>query len=276
MTRFDLPRVRLRELERLLKERRGECVPLCEFLAPMARCFRQNLCNLGKPAEVADIAERFHAHHYEYPAPGFTKAHFEAAAIAAVRRPRLESADTLGRRLCLTDEERTLLGITTIGACDVTRAQRARRRRERKRQRDRQRAARKRAERGAIPRSQYLAESKARMRPWEAMGISQRTYYRRLKAAQVNHPGNNGTGPSPREKGGTGRSPTNLYNGLRPACATVWHGSKESGLPREDPLSGTDRARATTPVQRTGRRGTPDGVADADRPTRDGPAGLRP
>jgi hypothetical protein len=157
MTRFDLPRVRLRELERLLKERRGECVPLCEFLAPMARCFRQNLCNLGKPAEVADIAERFHAHHYEYPAPGFTKAHFETAA-----------------------------------------------------------------------------------------------------------------------KGGTGPSPTNLYNGLRPACATVWHGSKESGLPREDPLSGTDRARAITPVQRTGRRGTPDGVADADRPTRDGAAGLRP
>jgi hypothetical protein len=103
----------------------------------------------------------------------------------AVRRPRLDNADECARRLRVTYEERTLLQLTTIGAIDADKRERARRRKARKLQRDRQRAARKRAARGAVSRAQYLAESLTATRPWEAASVSRRTWYRR-----------NGTGAS--------------------------------------------------------------------------------
>jgi hypothetical protein len=107
-------------------------------------------------------------------------------AIDSVRgAPRLR-ADTQAKELQVTDRERTALRLVTIGSIDVDKRERARRRKARKRIRDRERNARKRAAKGATPRAQWLAGSISRLKPWEAMGISRRTYYRR-----------NGTGVSP-------------------------------------------------------------------------------
>jgi hypothetical protein len=90
-------------------------------------------------------------------------------------KPRKLRADRLAKILKVTDAERTALKLTTIGACDVSKAERLRRRKERHRAAQQ---ARRRA-RGDIPREQYLAQSASRTKPWEALGISRRTWERR-------------------------------------------------------------------------------------------------
>jgi hypothetical protein len=79
-------------------------------------------------------------------------------------------ADALGKELNLDDAMRTRLKIRTIGAVDRTKAQRMKRCRKRKAATE----AARRAEAGAVPRTM----SAARLKPWEALGISRRTYYR--------------------------------------------------------------------------------------------------
>jgi hypothetical protein len=97
--------------------------------------------------------------------------------IVEDHKPRKLRADRIAKILKVTDAERTALRLTTIGACDVSKAERLRRRKERHRvaQKARRRA------RGIIPRDQYLAWSASRTKPWEALGISRRTWERRGK-----------------------------------------------------------------------------------------------
>lgn len=96
-------------------------------------------------------------------------------------------AEALGKRLQLTTAERTQLGITTIAPCDQTAEQRAAARKERRRQYDRERQRQKReAERGMTRAQWEAAHSLSRSKPWEAEGVSRRTWYRRR-----------GTGTSP-------------------------------------------------------------------------------
>jgi hypothetical protein len=93
------------------------------------------------------------------------------------RRPRRFSADSLGKQLMLTEDERTILGITTIGSHNVSRAERKQIRKaldvERKRKRRRAK--------GMKPRAVYLENSLSRTKPWEAEGICRRTWERRQK-----------------------------------------------------------------------------------------------
>jgi hypothetical protein len=86
-------------------------------------------------------------------------------AVQAMRDPQVEKADALAALLNLTDSERNYLRITTIGASDITRAERFRRRKQKKRERDRQRAAMRRREQGMVPRSVYLESSLSALRP---------------------------------------------------------------------------------------------------------------
>jgi hypothetical protein len=101
----------------------------------------------------------------------------EASAIteeASVTRKHL-SADNLARFLGLTYRERTILKITTIGACDFSKAQR----RKQRKHKDRLYQERKRRDVGAQPQSESLSATK----PWEDMNMSRRTWYRRNKGA---------------------------------------------------------------------------------------------
>jgi hypothetical protein len=72
------------------------------------------------------------------------------------------SADKLGWKLKLTDELRTRLGITTIGAIDCSKEQRLARRKARQREYDRLR-------RPKVPKATP---------PWTILGICRRTWYR--------------------------------------------------------------------------------------------------
>jgi hypothetical protein len=93
-----------------------------------------------------------------------------------------EDPQILGDSLGLTAEERKMWNITTIRPCDAN-IHDLRKKRVRENQRARRRA------KGIKSRKQYLAEAKTQLKPWEAEGISRRTYYRRVAqvrdAAQV-------------------------------------------------------------------------------------------
>ena len=92
--------------------------------------------------------------------------------LRAAQRPLRWKADSLGKLLRLTDADRQRLRIKTIGACDVTKAER-----------DELRRARWNAKRRRQTREGYLAANTAsRSEPWKAEGISRRTWYRRRKA----------------------------------------------------------------------------------------------
>jgi hypothetical protein len=111
----------------------------------------------------------------------------EAEALATLEQaddmPQHRSADSLARFLGVTFPQRTDLHITTIGSIDVNRrARRLFRKRRRRLYLERRRRVR-----GARPRAEYEANSLARAKPWEAEGMSRRTWYRRTR----------GTGPKP-------------------------------------------------------------------------------
>jgi hypothetical protein len=89
-------------------------------------------------------------------------------------KKKLPKADTLARFMGLKCADRKRLGIRTIGAIDATKAERKAEQRlmDKVRQEANRRAA------GAKPH----AESASRTKPWEADGVSRRTWYRRQKA----------------------------------------------------------------------------------------------
>jgi hypothetical protein len=95
--------------------------------------------------------------------------------------PRKWRAEPLGRELRVTNAERRRLDLRTVAPFDMTPEKRQQDRRVRDRLRKRLR--RRMVERGK-PRHEYLATSRSRAKPWEAAGISRRTWYRR-QVAQV-------------------------------------------------------------------------------------------
>jgi len=122
------------------------------------------------------------------------------------------------------------------------------------------------------------AGSKARTRPWEAMGISRATYYRKLKGAPPTETGLSPqqaeieTRPSARENVETGKSSSHLYRGPGSTRLTLRH-DKGSGRSREEGASG---GRASAP---------PDSAVASDTITTktrlafqpvSGPWGMRP
>jgi hypothetical protein len=91
--------------------------------------------------------------------------------------PHFMKDDELAEALEVTDEIRARYGWRTIGAIDVDEEQRKAINREK----DRKRKEAKRRANGVEPREQFEAKSKARTKPWVALGVSESTYYRRLK-----------------------------------------------------------------------------------------------
>lgn len=112
-------------------------------------------------------------------APWLTIAELRKIIAQGIASARPWTADQLAWRYRVTKEERTMLGLTTIGAIDQGKAARTKRRKERSRQR---KAAIRRAQ-GAKPRAEYEAASLSNTKPWLALGISRRTWYRRRGTA---------------------------------------------------------------------------------------------
>lgn len=186
---FNLTTRRLRELERIISLRfPNGILPTSEqadvYLLQAAKLLRRNLHERKGLPTLAEVFERLAiwAERWAY----FTSVdHLKQIADRALQRSGIEKADELGKLLALTFEERRYLKITTIGACDVTKAQRAHRRKKQKRERDRERAARRRRKQGMVPRSEWLKTRLSVLRPWEKLSISRRTWERQRRKSDV-------------------------------------------------------------------------------------------
>ena len=103
----------------------------------------------------------------------FTRTEAEAVIDEASRTRRHLSADNLARFLGVTFAVRQRLRLTTIGSTNVGK----RARKELRKRRDRLAKEQRRRARGARPQSQSLS----RTRPWEALNMSRRQWYRNRK-----------------------------------------------------------------------------------------------
>jgi hypothetical protein len=101
---------------------------------------------------------------------------------AVLRKPeylKKIKADDLGKLINLTYAERKKLGIRTIAPADLSPEEFEARRKERRRENDRARKTHKRRQAGVRSRTTYRATALRKLRPWERLGISERTWYRR-------------------------------------------------------------------------------------------------
>lgn len=108
-------------------------------------------------------------------APFLKEGDRRALIAEAIAKSTKWTALALGNKLGLTIEERTALDIRTLRAAGMTR-------KVQKRLRKQQDAERKRTARrdaGCMTRDEYESTSISRLKPWEPLGISERTWYRR-------------------------------------------------------------------------------------------------
>ncbi|MGY3445634.1 hypothetical protein [Bradyrhizobium sp. USDA 4473] len=186
--RYSRARHHLREIERVLYDRRGtdDCdLYLHHAVAEAAACFRLMQRERGERPDVSTVLKGLELW-CDRNAPDLAGSAADVAARAVEDRWGLSKADDLGGRLRLSDADRTRLAIRTIGAYDVDKKARETRRREKKRLRDRERARAKRAAAGKQTRQEWLKKnSLSRSKPWIAMGVCKRTYERRRKAGKI-------------------------------------------------------------------------------------------
>lgn len=140
--------------------------------------------NRGSRNPVGDLmaaAKRMEPHCW----PGWecriTKSNARAALDQAEDMPRSWKADELADYLGIPHCVRQELKLKSLGSLDIQKKAR-----EELRKRDAKlRKERKRRERGAKSRTQYEADALSNVRPWEALGISRRTWERRRRAGLV-------------------------------------------------------------------------------------------
>jgi hypothetical protein len=147
----------------------------------------------GAPETVVGRVVEWAALH----APTISTDRVTALASKVAARPIKWSADKLAWRMRLTMEDRTRLGITTIGAFDVGKKDRP----EWLAAHHRKRKADDRRSEGVPTRAEWLANSDTANEWWKAMGMSRRTWYRKGKPmSEAGH----GTKPAPEAARGTG------------------------------------------------------------------------
>lgn len=160
--------LRVNDLRKLFTARYGELFPNDDAGRDDAHVMVHHLGALsGDPRKRITPWLREHC-------PWTSLAEAEKLLVEAITRPQRWRADKLAWRLGLNEADRTALGITTIGAIDLSRADRIKRRKAKHR---RLAIARRRAK-GAKPRAQYLATSISRTRPWLQLGMSRAKWYR--------------------------------------------------------------------------------------------------
>ena len=104
----------------------------------------------------------------------------ERIVAAAKANPQVWKADEIAVRLGVTKQERAMYGLTTIGAIDQTKEQRADLRREK----DRLRKEQLRRAKGSKTRQEYLDEAR-KGAPWIEAGMSRATWYRQKQSDET-------------------------------------------------------------------------------------------
>lgn len=135
----------------------------------------------------ADFVARLAAQHAHHLLPLVPYGAVVAAARLASEAPRRWRADDLATALGVKFAERQRLGLTTIGCCDLSRAERQTAVKAERATRAAQAKARQRRAKGVQPRAEYLENSVAAQ--IRASGQSRRTWYRHRQRE-------GGTGPA--------------------------------------------------------------------------------
>ena len=159
--------LRLKELSRLFKDRYGgELLPNDDAGQDDLEIFAHHLAQLTNPrGRILSCIE--------LRAPWMKPAEAELFVKSILSTRSRLTADRLAQRLGLTMDDRMRLRIGTIGAIDCDRASREKARRARSRTASKKR----RAAAGATARER----SRTRTKPWNDMGVSRATWYRRRK-----------------------------------------------------------------------------------------------
>lgn len=163
--------LRIADLSRLIRARHGYVLPNDAAGNAAAEIMAHHLAVLpGDPRKRT-------GNWLQVWAPWMTIAAADALMTEAIMRPQRWRADKLAWKLKLIEIDRAALQITTIGAIDLSKAERIKRRKER----NRLAKLAKRLAKGAKPRAQYLAASITKAKPWAAEGISRASWYRRMR-----------------------------------------------------------------------------------------------
>jgi hypothetical protein len=162
--------LRLADLRRVYAARYGRTLPDDDAGRDDASILAHHLYWAGPPEGAG---KRIRAG-YEIAAPWMTSPEVAEIVAKITDRPIRWKADTLAKVLNLTEAERRRLHVRTIGAVDMSKAERL----QARKLRDRQNKRTKRRAKGAKPRAEYEAKSKNRIKPWIALGISRATWYR--------------------------------------------------------------------------------------------------
>lgn len=162
--------LRLHDLAKIFRARYGNVLPNDDAGRDDLMVAVHHLASLAHPrGHIAKWLDLW--------APWLTLAEHKEIIGDALANPQKWKADALAWRMRLTKEDRRMLGVTTIGAIDENKAARTKRRRAL----DRQRKENARRAKGIKPRTAYEGQSISATKPWEAEGISRRTWYRRQR-----------------------------------------------------------------------------------------------
>lgn len=160
--------LRLHDLAKIFRARYGNVLPNDDAGRDDLMVAVHHLASLAHPrGHIAKWLDLW--------APWLTLAEHKTIIGEAIANPQKWKADALAWRMRLTKEDRRMLGVTTIGAIDENKAARTKRRKAL----DRQRKENARRAKGVKPRKTYEYQSISKAKPWEAEGISRRTWYRR-------------------------------------------------------------------------------------------------
>jgi hypothetical protein len=171
-------RVRVGHVRSLLRDRYGAVVPDDDAGNEDLRILLHCKANACKPENRVDRLIK----EIEAMAPWMSSIKARTIAEQISAKPLKVTSDWLGKVLNVDADTRDRLAIWQIGAVDLDAAGRRERALQRRRERDRER---KRKQRQCQPRAEWLAQhSREREKPWESLGISRRTYYRRLSAGR--------------------------------------------------------------------------------------------
>lgn len=166
--------IRCAELNRLFTHRYGDIVPDDDAGRDDIRIMVHHLALMsGDQIKRIDVWLTEHA-------PWMAPDAAQMLIDQAIAKPLRWRADKLAVRLNLTAADRARLRIRTIGAVDMTKAQREAASKVRKRKAE----AEQRRSKGVVPRQQYEATAVGHGKPWLAEGLSRATWYRRQRAVR--------------------------------------------------------------------------------------------
>lgn len=173
---FSLENLRMREIESVIRFRHGNGIPDPSGTDDVELCYAY-LTAVAFTPESQDVSSWAKVW-----APWADVVTLKLLDQQAATRKKALPADAVAKMLFVTLAERSTLGLRTIGACDVSKADRQKCAAHRKRELDRQRQERRRKNEGRVDRASYEAASLSRLKPWLAEGISRRTWERRRVA----------------------------------------------------------------------------------------------